>query len=591
MKQKHHPAADPSARATLHKISTPSPSSAAPPARLDLTAITATPAARLNLAIPPQPATTGSAPPTAPAAKRPAKPTPADEASLADFTIGLSFLQRLQLADLNKQLASCGYAAAASAKSARQTFAEKAETCRQLRELLGDHYRAHMRKVFSYRKSHAARWAQAGEVLRVASPRGDDQGLTSEAHVRPLTALNQVDLLAVFDRLRLWKQWAPTAEVTPAWCAAAVQFQKPDPKPNTDLSDKAQLVLKVLEHFESVRTALPANPPKELAASVENFTAEVMILGEQSRTGIAWTQATWNPLHGCAYASEGCQNCYAARLMATRFRDRYPGLAEERIIDGEKRYFFTGKLLLDPHALAQVLVDRHPKRFFVNSMSDLFHPQVPDAYLDAMFDTMERAWWHQYQVLTKRPERMADYTQKRYANRPPPPHIWLGTSTEDQAAFDQCIEHLARTKTAVRWLSCEPLLGPVDLGLQKRFEWVVIGGESGSTRQMQKEWATSLRDQCAEFGVPFFFKQWGDYNEAGEKVRRKPDASGALPTLGGKKHGAYPMRLDLGVLQEAAATEDREAIFALLRRCLLSSIRRTSPRRCTPLMQHLEIPP
>jgi protein gp37 len=532
--------------------------------------------AKLHQEVPqPAPAVAAENPPQpAPTTDKPAKAKPI---SLEAFTKSLDATKRKRLDELKEQLAKCEKDSTVASRSATKTFAEKAEACLELRKLLGDHYRAYMHKQFSYRKSHAARWAQAGEVLKVASPRGDDVFLTSEAHVRPLTGLQEADLNAVLDRLGQWRKWAPNSQLTPAWCEAAVQFQKTDHQPNTDPSDKAKVVAEVFEHFKKVQAALPAEPTEKLTKSVENFTAEVSILGQQSSTGIAWTQATWNPLHGCQWASKGCDHCYAAKLMATRMRDRYPGLAEVREKDGKKGYFFTNKILLDPKDLAEVLVDKSPKRYFVNSMSDLFHGDVPYDYINAVFNVMETAWWHQYQVLTKRPKRMAEYSRQRYADQQPPPHIWLGTTAENQAAFDKRIEHLAATRTAVRWLSCEPLIGPIELGKKKQFDWIVIGGETGSRRKMEKEWAASLRDQCAELNVPLFFKQWGDFNEAGEYEKMKNDDSAKLPLIDGVKHGNYPMRVDLAVLKRASEAKDQQAIHKLLRGCLQTSPAKPQP--------------
>ena len=536
--------------------------------------------AKLHQEVPqPAPAVAAENPPEpAPTTDKPAKAKPI---SLEAFTKSLEATKRKRLDELKEQLAKCEKDSTVASRSATKTFAEKAEACLELRKLLGDHYRAYMHKQFSYRKSHAARWAQAGEVLKVASPRGDDVFLTSEAHVRPLTGMQEADLNAVLDRLGQWRKWAPNSQLTPAWCEAAVQFQRADHKPNTDPSDKAKVVAQVLKHFKIVQEALPPNPTEKLTKSVENFQAEVSILGQQSSTGIAWTQATWNPLHGCAYASEGCRYCYAAKLMATRMRDRYPGLARRQATEDAKKppYIFTNKILLDPKDLAEVLVDKSPKRYFVNSMSDLFHAGVPNQYIDAVFNVMEQAWWHQYQVLTKRPKRMAEYSQKRYADQQPPPHIWLGTTAENQEAYDERVEHLAATKTAVRWLSCEPLIGAINLGRKRQFDWIVVGGETGSKRKMEKEWAASLRDQCAELNVPFFFKQWGDFNEAGEYEKMKMDDSAMLPTLDEVKHGAYPMRIDLAVLKAASEAKDPQAIHRLLRGCLQTSPPKPKPAR------------
>jgi protein gp37 len=232
----------------------------------------------------------------------------------------------------------------------------------------------------------------------------------------------------------------------------------------------------------------------------------------------------------------GCDNCYAAKLTATRLADVYPGLAVKKTVDGKTTYQFTGKIQLVPHDLADPLHDKISKRYFVNSMSDLFHKNVPDAYIEAVFDVMEKASWHTFQVLTKRPERMAEFTQKRYADKDPAANIWLGTSTENQAAYDDRMPHLKATKAAIRWLSVEPMLGPIKFGSMKDIDWVVVGGESGSDRQMKKEWATGIRDACKKDEVPFFFKQWGDFNEQGKKKAKK----GGDAKLDGKIHHNYP---------------------------------------------------
>jgi protein gp37 len=150
---------------------------------------------------------------------------------------------------------------------------------------------------------------------------------------------------------------------------------------------------------------------------------------------------------------------------------------------------------------------------------------------------MERAHWHTFQVLTKRPERMADFTLKRYANRPAPKNVWLGTSTENQETFDERLSHLKITKAAIRWLSAEPLIGAIKLASMEGVHWVVVGGESGgAARPMNKAWAAEIRDACKKLRVAFFFKQWGMFNEEGVREREKTKPA----KLDGVVHEAYP---------------------------------------------------
>ena len=214
-------------------------------------------------------------------------------------------------------------------------------------------------------------------------------------------------------------------------------------------------------------------------------------------TAIEWTDATWNPVTGCAKISPGCLHCYAERF-SERFRG-VPGHPFETGFD----------LTLRPERLRTPLTWRKPRMIFVNSMSDLFHKDVPDPFIDSVFDTMERAHWHVFQLLTKRSSRMARYTRRRYADRPAPPNVWLGVSVEDGARKSR-ITHLQATKAAIRFLSIEPLLGPVGPVNLEGIHWAIVGGESGpKARPMNPEWARSVRDQCAEQRVAFFFKQWG----------------------------------------------------------------------------------
>jgi len=208
---------------------------------------------------------------------------------------------------------------------------------------------------------------------------------------------------------------------------------------------------------------------------------------------IEWTDATWNPVTGCTKVSPGCQHCYAER-MARRLQAM-----------GVPRYAHGFRVTLHPDALALPLAWRKPRRIFVNSMSDLFHPAVPDAYIADVFHVMRQAPQHAFQVLTKRPERAAALAPLL----PWPSHVWLGTSVESQHVVAR-IHHLQACPAAVRFLSCEPLLGPLPALPLDGIHWVIVGGESGpKARPMCPEWAVDIRDQCIAHQVPFFFKQWG----------------------------------------------------------------------------------
>ena len=212
---------------------------------------------------------------------------------------------------------------------------------------------------------------------------------------------------------------------------------------------------------------------------------------------IEWTDATWNPVTGCTKITAGCDNCYAARF-AERFRG-VPGHAFEAGFD----------LTLRTERLTQPLSWRRPRKIFVNSMSDLFHKDVPRTYIDRVFDTMEAADHIQFQVLTKRSSLMRRYLQRRYADRTPRDHIWLGVSVEDARGKSR-IAHLASAPSAVRFLSIEPLICPVGQLDLTNIQWVIVGGESGpKARPMEAAWVRDVRDQCAEQRVAFFFKQWG----------------------------------------------------------------------------------
>jgi len=217
-----------------------------------------------------------------------------------------------------------------------------------------------------------------------------------------------------------------------------------------------------------------------------------------STSAIEWTDATWNPVRGCTKISPGCKHCYA-ETFAERFRG-VKGHPYEQGFD----------LRLVPEKLAEPLRWRKPKVIFVNSMSDLFHDQVPDAYIETVARVMVAAKWHTYQVLTKRSERLRNLLNSKLSFAANQPHIWWGVSVEDKKYGLPRVQDLSKSPAAVRFLSVEPLLeelGPVNLD---GIDWMIVGGESGpGARPMAKEWVLSLLQQCREQQVKFFFKQWG----------------------------------------------------------------------------------
>lgn len=277
-------------------------------------------------------------------------------------------------------------------------------------------------------------------------------------------------------------------------------------------------------------------------------------MADQRKGGIAWTDTTWNPIRGCSRVSEGCRNCYAER-MAARFAG--PGQPYEGLVtDGR----WNGKVRLVREHLLDPLHWRRPRRVFVNSMSDVFHPEVPDDDILRLFMVMREASQHSFELLTKRPERMryllsnwlpaaeaAARGNLELSPPPPAPNIWLGVSVEDQATADRRIPPLLKTPAAVRWVSCEPCLGPIDLdpwigctcedpqgcpGVAgdgcPGLNWVIVGAESGPHRRpMSPDWVLNLRDQCHAAGTAFFFKSWG--------------IPGREPLLEGKLCQQYPV--------------------------------------------------
>jgi len=280
---------------------------------------------------------------------------------------------------------------------------------------------------------------------------------------------------------------------------------------------------------------------------------------------IEWTDRTWNPLAGCTMVSRACENCYAMR-MAFRLehmgQEKYKGTT--RKTEGGK-IVWTGKINFDEKALLEPLKWKKPQRVFVNSMSDLFHEDVPYEWIDKVFAVMAATPHITYQILTKRPERMAEYLDKCTVNWYrwrkicdaifpltgksfdfvlPLPNVWLGTTIENQAEADKRVPHLLRCPAAVHFVSCEPLMGPVNLNKESYplseeefsnqsfplmlpnhwmhlIDWVIAGGESGPKAEpSHPDWFRSLRDQCHAYAVPFLFKQWGEWG-VGSDFKKK----------------------------------------------------------------------
>lgn len=210
-------------------------------------------------------------------------------------------------------------------------------------------------------------------------------------------------------------------------------------------------------------------------------------------TTIEWTDSTWNPVRGCTKISPGCKHCYAER-----FAERFRGVKGHPFEQGFD-------LRLVPEKLGEPLRWKTPQRIFVNSMSDLFHDKVPLPYIKDVFDVMNLADWHQYQVLTKRAERLEELSPEL----PWAPHVWMGVSVENKDYLWR-IDHLRRTKAHIKFLSIEPLIGPLGKIDLRGIDWVIVGGESGPrARAMDAAWVRDVRDQCVRVGVSFFFKQWG----------------------------------------------------------------------------------
>lgn len=242
-----------------------------------------------------------------------------------------------------------------------------------------------------------------------------------------------------------------------------------------------------------------------------------------AETQIEWTDATWNPVAGCTIVSAGCTHCYAME-MACRLEAmgvaKYEGLTRK----SGKRAIWNGTVREDRDALAIPQRWKKPRKIFVNSMSDLFHEGVSNAFIAEVWQAMRATPWHSYQILTKRPERMAELlTQTEWEVLP---NVWLGTSVEE-AEVAYRIEHLRRVPAAIRFISFEPLIGPVgDINLTD-INWAIVGGESGRlARPIKEEWIDEIHDLCGASDTAFFFKQWGTWGK--DNKRRSKKANGRL---------------------------------------------------------------
>jgi protein gp37 len=259
---------------------------------------------------------------------------------------------------------------------------------------------------------------------------------------------------------------------------------------------------------------------------------------------IEWTDATWNPVRGCTKISPGCKHCYA-ETFAERFRG-VKGHPYEQGFD----------LRLVPEKLTEPFTWRSPKLVFVNSMSDLFQPGVPDGYAEAVSQVMVKANWHTYQMLTKRSERLLDLLTGRLKFAAEQKHIWWGVSVEDRKYGFPRIDHLRNAPAKVRFLSVEPLLenlGELDL---TGISWVIVGGESGpGARPISEEWVLSIREQCRAAGVPFFFKQWGG---------KRKSLNGRQ--LEGRTYDEYPQRALTPVPEKAECLARAKSFASSMRK-------------------------
>lgn len=235
-------------------------------------------------------------------------------------------------------------------------------------------------------------------------------------------------------------------------------------------------------------------------------------------TKIEWTDATWNPVAGCTIMSSGCKNCYAMKLAARLEAmgvDKYAGLTRK----SGRRTIWKGILREDRQALSIPLKWKKPRKIFVNSMSDLFHEQISDSFIEEVWGVMRNTPRHNYQILTKRPDRMAEFVKTKI--KEVLPNVWLGTSVENLDVVDR-IDSLREIPAAIRFISFEPLIGAVGKVNLRDIHWAIVGGESGAmARPIMEEWIDEIYDQCLVFETAFFFKQWGTWGKDNKKRSKK----------------------------------------------------------------------
>lgn len=254
-----------------------------------------------------------------------------------------------------------------------------------------------------------------------------------------------------------------------------------------------------------------------------------------TQSTIEWTEQTWNPTTGCTKVSSGCKHCYA-EVMAHRLKAM-----------GAPGYENDFKLTLQPSRINQPLLRKKPTIYFVNSMSDLFHEDIPDSYLDKIFAIIEQTPHHTYQILTKRAERLPQYFSKRDC----PQNVWLGVSVEDKKHGVPRIDYLRQVNAHIRFLSVEPLLEDVGVIDLTGIHWVIVGGESGhKARPMKQDWVVNVQRQAENFGSAFFFKQWGGWGADG--VKRNKKSNGRV--LDGRVWNNYPKTIKIFVDSETSAS-------------------------------------